>query len=184
MKKLAFIFCVCLLSLTIQAQKTSHLKFMGIELNGTISEFQSKLLAKGLKVSLESKNRPNGQRVYEGTFSGEEATICVWYDTRTKIVYRTKVLISREREDLIKQLKSSFEDKLDIKYGTDTKKVEKKKDNYLHEFYDCYYMLENGEVDLYIGSTGYTSFGTFFLHIDYLDMVNYIMNKKNEMDDL
>ncbi len=184
MKKLAFIFCVCLLSLTIQAQKTSHLKFMGIELNGTISSFQSKLLAKGLKVSPMSKSSPNGTRVFDGTFSGEEATIYVWYNTRTKIVYRAKAMIMREGEESIKQLKSSFESKLDIKYGTDTKKVNKVKDDYLHEFYQCSYMLDNGMVDLFIGSTGYTSLGTFILHIDYNDLQNAVNNTVEEIDDL
>lgn len=184
MKKIAFIFCVCFFALTIQAQTTSHLKFMGIELNGTISAFQSKLLAKGLKVSPISKNSPNGTRVFEGSFSGEEATIYVWYNTRTKIVYRAKAMIMREREESIKQLKSSFESKLDIKYGTDTKKVEKVKDDYLHEFYQSSYMLDNGEVDLFIGSTGYTSLGTFFLHIDYHDLQNAVNNAVDEMDDL
>lgn len=184
MKKIAFIFCVCLFALTIQAQTTSHMKFMGIELNGTISAFQSKLLAKGLKVSPMSKNSPDGMRVFEGSFSGEKANISVWYNTRTKIVYRAKAIISREGEESIKQLKSSFESKLDIKYGTDNKKVNMVKDDYLHEFDQCSYLLDNGEVDLFISSTGYTSLGTFFLQIDYHDLENTVNNRADEMDDL
>ena len=47
MKKIAFIIAVCMISIIVQAQESkTHLKFMGIELNGSVTDFQSKLLAK------------------------------------------------------------------------------------------------------------------------------------------
>lgn len=62
------------MALYAQAQESKeHLKFMGIELNGTIADFQTKLLAKGLTISPQSKLQPTGIRVFDGTFSGEDA---------------------------------------------------------------------------------------------------------------
>lgn len=56
MKKVALIIITCLMALNVQAQEQKkHLKFIGIELNGTIADFQTKLLAKGLTVSPLSK---------------------------------------------------------------------------------------------------------------------------------
>ncbi|MDO4932961.1 MAG: hypothetical protein Q4E63_10035, partial [Prevotellaceae bacterium] len=71
MKKLAVIIIACLIGLIAQAQEPKgHLKFMGTELNGSITDFQKKLQAKGLTISPQSKQQPIGIRIYEGTFSG------------------------------------------------------------------------------------------------------------------
>lgn len=78
MKKVALIIIACLMALNVQAQEQKkHLKFIGIELNGTIADFQTKLLAKGLTVSPLSKQQPTGVRMFNGTFSGEDAQIVV-----------------------------------------------------------------------------------------------------------
>ena len=184
MKKVIFTLILSLVcSLSICAQE-GHLKFMGIELNGSITEFQTKLAAKGLTLSKTNNQYPTGIRAYDGIFSGEKAEILVWYNPRSKQVYRAKAVISREGEDLIKQLKTSFEDKLDIKYGTDSKSTVNVKDQYLHEFDQHSYNVGNGTVDLFIVSTGYTSHNTFYLHIDYKDFENYVKNTADEMDDL
>lgn len=185
MKKIAFIFCACLFALTTQAQEPEkHLKFMGIELNCTITDFQTKLLAKGLTVSPLSKQRPAGTRVFEGTFSGEKADIFVWYNTRSKIVYRAKAIIKRYGKDAVKQLMSNMEMKLDTKYGRDNKVSESFKDDYLHEFEQITYFLKEGDIGLFIGSTGYSDLSDFYLHVDYNDKINNTKNRADEMDDL
>jgi len=185
MKKIALFFCVCLFAISVQAQEpTTHLKFMGIELNGSITEFQTKLLGKGLTISKMNNQYPTGIRVYDGIFSGEKANILVWYNPRSKQVYRAKAIISREGKDLIEQLKTSFENKLDLKYGEDSKTTNSFKDEYLHEFDQHSYSVGNGMIDLFIGSTSYISQSTFYLHIDYKDLINYAKNTADEMDDL
>ena len=134
-----------------------HLKFMGIELKGTISEFQTKLQAKGITLSPDSKQTPSGIRIYKGIFSGVNADIFVWYNPRSKEVYRAKAVISRNGQDLIEQLKSNFEMKLDLKYGTENKETNLVKDDYLHEFNQHSYFVGNGTIDLFIVSTGNSS---------------------------
>ena len=157
---------------------------MGIELIGRISEFQTKIQAKGATVSPESKSYPNGIRVYNGTFSGEKATILVWYNERTKQVYRAKAMFDRFGKAIIEQIMYAMESKLDIKYGTDCKESELVKDDYLHEFKQSGYTLENGTIGLFVTSGGFTDQVQFSLHIDYHDKENYAKNTAEEMDDL
>ena len=174
---------ISLISVIAFAQN-SHIKLMGIELNGTISEFQTKIQAKGAMVSPDSKSYPNGTRAYNGTFSGEKATIIVWYNERTKQVYRAKAIIKRYGKDMIEQVMSTMEGKLDLKYGTDCKESELVKDDYLHEFKQSGYTLENGTIGLFVTSGGFTDQVQFSLHIDYHDKENYAKNTAEEMDDL
>ena len=62
MKKLSLFLLVTLFVLPAIAQK-EHLKFMGIPLNGTITQFQNKLAAKGIKV--DSKLNKNLQNTFK-----------------------------------------------------------------------------------------------------------------------
>ena len=48
MKKYITLIILSLLAITIHAQ-TEHAKFMGIPINGTITQFQQKLQAKGIQ---------------------------------------------------------------------------------------------------------------------------------------
>ena len=185
MKKIAFIFLACMISFIVQAQEgETHLAFMGIELKGTISDFQKKLIAKGLTISPQSKQYPAGMRSFDGTFSGEKAEIFVWYNPRSQEVYRAKAVIDRVGKDLVEQLMDNMIRKLDAKYGTSTKLSEKVKDDYLQEFEQTSYLFSNGSIDVFIVSKGYTSQSGFSLHLDYKDKENYLKNTKDEMDDL
>ena len=185
MRKIAFIIFACFAFICMQAQeKEEHLKFMGIELNGTIAEFQNKLLAKGLTVSPESKLQPTGVRVFDGAFSGNDAQIVVWYNPRSKEVYRAKAILYTYGKDLVEQMMKKMEIKLDAKYGTKSKYSEVVKDDFLHEFMQHEYNVENGTIGLFIVSTGYSAQNKFYLHIDYKDWFNYIKNTQDEMDDL
>ena len=69
MRKLVLILITLIVAISAQAQG-EHLKFMGIELKGSITEFQQQLLTKGMRVSYVSKGLPECERVYEGRFSG------------------------------------------------------------------------------------------------------------------
>ncbi len=185
MKKLVSIMVLVLCALAISAQeKESHLAFMGIELNGKISEFQTKLLAKGLTVSPQSKEMPNGMRLYDGIFSGEKAEIAVWYNPRTQKVYRAKAMINRYGKDMIEQLMSKMISKLDVKYGTDVKSVNKVEDDHMHKFEQSKYSFSNGFIGVFVVSKGYSDQSEFTLHVDYTDRENYLENTKDEMDDL
>lgn len=185
MKRIAFIICICLFALSSQAQEPeNHLKFMGIELNGTITDFQKKLSAKGVTVSPQSKYQPNGMRLFNGSFSGEKADIVVFYNPHTKGVYRAKAMIKRYGKDSVTQLMNSMKNKLDAKYGTDNKNSDIVKDDYLHEFMQYSYDLQEGIIGLFISSTGFSDQNDFYLQIDYADRINNIKNIQEELDDL
>jgi len=162
----------------------NHLKFMGFELDGSINDFQKKLFTKGLQISPDNSSLPVGQRSYRGVFSGNEADIVVWYNPRTKIVYRAKAIIKRKGKNLIEQLQSNIRAKLNVKYESAEKSQELVKDDYLHEFYQYSYSLSNGMVGLFITSTDYSNLNDFYLHIDYVDRTNDLKSKIEEMDDL
>ena len=164
--------------------QTEHLKFMGIEINGTINDFQTKLKAKNVTVSPTSSSYPAGVRVFNGVFSGEDAEICVWYNTRTKEVYRAKAIIERHGKDRITQLLSNMIGKLDLKYGSDKRETELVKDDHLQEFEQSQYTVGNGIIGVFIVSTSYISQGTYYLHLDYYDAINSLKNTSEEMDDL
>ena len=59
MRKLVLILITLIVAIAAQAQG-EHLKFMGIELKGSITEFQQQLLTKGMRVSYVSKGLPEG----------------------------------------------------------------------------------------------------------------------------
>lgn len=175
---LFFTCCFCF------AQESEHMTFMGIPMGGTINDFQIELSKKNVFVSPDSKILPSGQRLFKGKFSGQQADILVWYNERSKLVYRGKALIERSGKELALQVLSSMEDKLDIKYGTDGKEVGTFKDDHLHELRSVSYVTNLGRIDLFIIGDSYTDTGVFTLHIDYHDLINDALNTLDEMDDL
>ena len=181
MKKAILLTLFCITSMIAFSQSEgTHLKFMGIELDGTITEFQKKLEAKGCVLDPITNELPNGVRLFNGTFSGEKASIFVYYNQQTKIVYRAKVVIRRNDKDLIEQLMSKFEDGLDMKYGTDIKNTTLDEIDYFNKFDQHLYRLNNGEIGLFIKKYSYH----YSLFIDYNDAANSLMNHILEMDDL
>ncbi|MFA4046769.1 hypothetical protein HPS54_11865 [Prevotella sp. PCHR] len=173
---------ISLVSLCATAQE--HIKFMGIPMGGTITAFQNKLQAKGLKVSVESARMPAGQRGYKGTFSGEQAEILIWFNPRTKIVYRGKAMINRYGKEFILGVLSEMESKLDLKYPDAEKYTDTFKDDYSHELRSVAYKLPTGRIDLFITGESYIDSGKFYLHIDYHDAINDFKNTLDEMEDL
>ena len=65
MKKFVLLLFVCLATLTVSAE---HLKFKGIPLTGTISQFTAKLKAQGVTISPNNKTAGPGFRWFIGTF--------------------------------------------------------------------------------------------------------------------
>ena len=71
---------------------TKHLKYMGIPINGTITQFQAKLIAKGcVHDKLTSNSLGVGCRAFKGHFIDNKVSIFVYYDESTKIVYKSMV---------------------------------------------------------------------------------------------
>lgn len=79
--------CFCIVA------HAAHLKFMGIPITGTITAFQSKLQTKGCKISKDNILLPSGIRKFKGVFAGKDCEILVWYNHRTKYVYRVRAIV-------------------------------------------------------------------------------------------
>lgn len=91
MKRSLLLIFLSIITLSVHSQ---HLKFMDIPIDGTISSFQSKLESKGIKVNgTKSKSAPNGQRIFEGKFQGYNSEITVFYNRKTKEVYKVETQI-------------------------------------------------------------------------------------------
>ena len=110
-KTLLFILFTLILSAPLYAQSKSnqHLKFMGIPIDGSITNFQNKLIAKGFKYDkVGSQNLEGPTRIFKGLFAGETSWIYVYYDKEQKFVYRVKVVIQRDSESQISSLMNTF----------------------------------------------------------------------------
>ena len=179
MKRFLSLFVMLVLTLGVMAQ-TQHMKFMGVTLNGTISAFHQKLVAKGCKPDVEyNKTAPVGSRHFIGTFFGEKALIIVYYNAKTKVVYRAKAVIKRSSEDNIIQqydeVKSALEEKYPDAYMSEDE----------HNGYESMHFYTNqGEIDLYVSKYYGYSETPYSLHIDYYDDVNYKKNENSKMNDL
>lgn len=116
-KKLLSLLFVSILCLAVNAQ-TEHMRFAGIPLNGTIDQFQKKLIAKGYRMNgAMSKKLPVGTRSFVGTFAGKSANIAVYYDAETKIVYGAKAYYEGLSDDKAKGELESLKSMLTLKYG-------------------------------------------------------------------
>lgn len=105
-----FLFCTMILN-------AKHLEFMGIPINGTISNFQTKLQAKGCKIHKFNSSVPTGVRAFTGTFAGEDCQIFVYYNKKNQKVYRVRAVT--ESTSSIESAKSEyhyFKNLLDRKY--------------------------------------------------------------------
>lgn len=191
MKKLLFTLCFLIFAIVSFAQANTHIKFMGIPLTGTIAQFQAKLVAKGCTYNkVVSATIPNGTRAFNGTFVENKVNIYVYYDTKTKIVYRTKAVVSGVTEDIAEQEYSKIKDLLTQKYGSD--------------FDDMYVGTQggkeavsfistndegeiNGSIDLFITQdeeTWICAPYNYNLHIDYNDRINTNNHENQQLDEI
>jgi hypothetical protein len=177
MKRIFSFFVMLVLTLGAMAQ-TQHMKFMGIPLNGSISAFHQKLVAKGCKHDVElSKVVDVGCRAFTGTFIGEKASIFVYYNAKTKVVYRAKAVIYRSSEDMIIQQYDEVKSALEERYP-DAYMVKDEDDEYeVMHFY-----TDQGWIDLYVNKYDGYSETSYGLHIDYYDDVNFKKNEKSKRE--
>ena len=187
---IASFFLFCILSI---ASTAKTLEFMGIPIKGSISSFQTKLLKKGVKVSEATNVFPIGTRVFEGVFAGERSNIFVYYDSKTKEVWKCQVAIltSQNEEDALYEW-NYFKDLLLEKYhGMVTvaeEDVEKPRDIIL-------FFFENPELDgsklygairLYLEEFNIDdlSLSGYTLKIEYENTENKYYSKEDKLKDL
>jgi len=116
MRRIITSFLFCLITMTTYAQ-TEHVKFMGIPINGTITQFQQKLQAKGIKYNREySSVSGPGTRFFDGVFLENKALFMVKYNSKTKIVYEVVVLFKEQPLDVAKIYFDDYNNKYSNKY--------------------------------------------------------------------
>lgn len=184
MKKSIILLVVTFCAMFAQAQ-AEHLKFMGIPLAGTITQFQQKLAAKGVKYDKAmSQQLPAGVRMFNGTFAGEKSKIFVYYDPSSKVVYKAKAVsgyptasnCNTKYEDLKSMLQSKYsEAETDIDY---------------QDGHEAYYfrVYDNGNplgvIAVYVSYNLYAYPMDNEVNIEYIDYVNYLKNDDSKMNDL
>ena len=182
MKRIALLLMFAAMGVFATAQ-TDHLTFMGIPLDGTISQFQAKLVKKGIMYDEEaSKFFSVPCRIFHGLSAGEESNIYVYYNEKSKIVYRAKAVIELNGLKRAEKKYSDFKKMLGDKYylvGED------EDSQFVH---DCIFVKESffkyvGSVGLYISKNdiGYEEYS---LHVDYVDAVNSEKDEDIRKDDL
>lgn len=85
MKRILFLLLAVIAMIVPSAAKT--IEFMGIPVEGTISEFTKKLKAKGFTIDPDSKILPNGVRLFNGKVEGVPSLLTVHYGLKSKLVY-------------------------------------------------------------------------------------------------
>jgi len=163
---------------------------MGIPLNGTISNFQQKLTTKGVKYNANlSKIFPVGCRAFDGTFAGHPAEIYVYYDEKTKNVYRAKAVYSALSEDYCNRLYDETKNSLTYKYS-DAETESENVDGVSRPGFHIFTLDTNdnryGEIDLYQSKDDvHLPYPDYYnLHIDYIDLQNYFAHQDKVSDDL
>lgn len=191
MKKFLFTLCFLIFAIVSFAQANTHIKFMGIPLTGTIAQFQAKLVAKGCTYNkVASATIPNGTRAFNGTFVGNKVDIFVYYDTKTKVVYRTKAVVSGVTEDIAEQEYSKIKNLLSQKYGSDFDDmfVGTQGGKESVSFMSANDEGEiNGSIDLFITQdeeTWVRAPYNYNLHIDYNDRINTNNHENQQLDEI
>lgn len=177
MKRILLLLAVIACTMTVCSQ-TEHLKFMGFPLDGTIDSFQSKLATKEVKPNTElNKVIGVGTRVFKGSFAGYESDIIVFYEKKTKTIYRAKACITNTDKGLFEQIYKKLKTMLIEKYGEPKRTGE-------NEDLEVVFVNDEGLIDLFTDENKNTYPYEYIIHVDYYDGVNYAKYEKSVMDDL
>ncbi len=137
MKKIVLII---LSFICIACYAETHLSFLGTQIDGTLSSFQKIIAAKGFTNDQEeTKVSPLGQKVYKGLYRGRKASLRVFYNRKSEVIYKVEVYVSSFEipimKDYLKKSISSIE--ASYKYNSDHHLEEE--DGFLYQ----YEVLEN-----------------------------------------
>ena len=173
MKRILCLFFAIACFFVVEAK---HFEFMGIPINGTITNFQQKLKAKGFTYDAkERKTAPADMRAYRGTFSGKKCQLAVKYNVRTKQVYGVIVIIESSTWDGVRSNYNYFVRLFDEKYASNSE-AEDIDDGIRYMVYD-----NNSSVVGIVGLQGNESKYGKRLLISYMDMEN---TRKNDQDEI
>lgn len=196
MKKLLLIITFAIAALCANAQSNSeHLKFKGVPIDGTVTEFAKKLEEKGFKTLMAQGDT----YCITGDFAGySNCMVYLMFTKSTKEVYGVGVIPSfcKTWNELISQY-NKFKNNLTIKYGEPTGCIEEFKSYTPHsdqsKFYavergDCDYKTlfetESGSITVGISSTKNDGEALCSIAVVYTDKANKEKEDQNVIDDL
>lgn len=183
-RTLAILTLIFAFTIALNAQ---HLKFMGIPIDGTITQFQQKLAAKGFTISPDNKHAGVGMRIFKGTFSGEKCNLYVYYNPTTKLVESTHVIIPAYSLDAVQSKFNQYKSRLNEKYASSSIGFEGE-----HP-YDYFWQVLPSSSQENLTLRGVIGIGIielddpfepYELSISYSDSINVKKNKKSYDDDL
>lgn len=96
MKKLLFAAFALTVALSMTAQ--GHMKFKGIEITGTMSDFEKQIVSQGFLVSSDdyfTKGHDN-YKTYKGNFTGEDVPLILQSTVKSHIIYAVSVVYNGE----------------------------------------------------------------------------------------
>lgn len=170
-----------------------HVEFMGIPLDETISTFTSHLQKKRFSVNRESSSMEIGTRLFDGSFYGEKCMLFVYYNPKTKIVYRTKVCVSFSSKHNADMYIEDLRNGLDIKYGAGyydefeangfpgyRKTLVDKAQTSVCEDHIGYLVI--GEIQIFMSY--YPQYDDYTVYVDYYDTTNYSKSQNDKINDL
>lgn len=193
MKKYFLILAVFLLSSISYSQEASnHLKFKGIPIDGSLSEFTSKMKAKGF----EYIGTEDGMAVFSGEFAGYKQCYIIAKSLKSTNKV-SQVAVAFGDYDTWSRLHNSYatlKSMLTQKYGSPTEEIEKFESTFeptddndkLHEvqFNRCKYISlwenENGDIELSIDHLK----SDCIVQLIYIDKANHNDVYNSAIDDL
>ena len=191
MKTLLKILILFMGFLTTSSANAQHLEFMGIPLNGTIANFQSRLLKKGCRIMKNNSRYPVGIRGFNGVFAGDKADIFVYYNPKTQIVYQARVAIDCDGDkEEANNLFNRYKDLLYKKYGevSLTSDMLDEQKEFEYSFMVLQPPIQEGSKLLGGIIVSIKDLQTYPWNykvvIDYTDIDNFSKNEKSEIDDL
>ena len=168
--------CMVLICQNIFSQ--SHMKFMGIPIDGNIKSFCKQLTEHGF--IRDKENVPNNMCCFTGKFYGEDANIDVEYDPYTYVVHSVAVSIIKKSSIFLYPIQCDILKAIEEKYKFKRELVNPELyqyDYYIFEDFDPIGLIQT----FVIGSD--TPQGAM-LNITYRDFENWLIMEKRRNNDL
>ena len=188
-KKLFFLFVAVVMAASVMAE--GHMKFKGIELDGSLPAFVSAMRQQKFTLTQQDAD----VAIMQGVFNGRKSHIYIYTTTSSHKVYYVAVVFddSGEEWSSIWNLYSTYKDRLQTKYGFYTKQVEENRCSYSQD--DPLYSIRHDQAEyktVYEGEGGNVMVAIINMSypigvqvsLGYLDSQNYALNEAEVIEDL
>lgn len=142
MKKIVLII---LSLICIACYAETHLSFFGTQIDGTLTSFQKIIESKGFVYDQEkTKVSPLGQKVYKGKYRGRNASLRVYYNRKTEVIFKVDVYVSSFEIPVMKDYLKKSISSIEASYKFNTEHYLDEKDQFLYQ----YEVLENDGISV------------------------------------